>query len=101
MTHSGIDTSFLNPEITPGDDFFRHVNGTWYDSHEIPADRSRDGGMYTLRDEAEKNVRTIVEKFATDEPSSRIGALYNSFMDTEKIEAGGVRAPAGRGAAGA
>lgn len=90
MTHSGIDTSFLNPEITPGDDFFRHVNGTWYDSHEIPADRSRDGGMYTLRDEAEKNVRTIVEKFATDEPSSRIGALYNSFMDTEKIEAGGV-----------
>lgn len=87
MTNSGIDTSFLDPATSPADDFFRHVNGTWYDAHVIPADRSRDGGMYFLRDAAEEHVRDIVEKFAAEQPSSRIGALYSSFMNTEKIEA--------------
>ncbi|MDO4897667.1 MAG: M13-type metalloendopeptidase [Rothia sp. (in: high G+C Gram-positive bacteria)] len=86
MTHSGIDISQLDPAVNPADDFFRYVNGKWYDSYEIPADRSKDGGMYFLRDDAEKHVREIVEKFATEQPDSRIGALYNSFMNTEKIE---------------
>lgn len=87
---SGINTAFMDTSVAPGDDFFRYNNGTWLDTHEIPADRPKDGGMYTLRDEAEKNVREIIEKIATDEPGSRIGALFNSFMDTEKINKDGV-----------
>lgn len=87
---SGINTEFMDTSVAPGDDFFRYNNGAWLDTHEIPADRPKDGGMYTLRDEAEKNVREIIEKIATDKPSSRIGALFNSFMDTEKINKDGV-----------
>lgn len=87
---SGINTEFMDTSVAPGDDFFRYNNGTWLDTHEIPADRPKDGGMYTLRDEAEKNVREIIEKIAADEPGSRIGALFNSFMDTEKINKDGV-----------
>lgn len=87
---SGINTEFMDTSVAPGDDFFRYNNGTWLDTHEIPADRPKDGGMYTLRDEAEKNVREIIEKIAADEPGSRIGALFNSFMDTEKIHKDGV-----------
>lgn len=87
---SGINTEFMDTSVAPGDDFFRYNNGTWLDTHEIPADRPKDGGMYTLRDEAEKNVREIIEKIATDKPGSRIGALFNSFMDTEKINKDGV-----------
>ena len=56
----------------------------------FPADRSKDGGLYTLRDDAEKHVREIVERIAKEQPESRIGALYNSFMDTEKIESDGL-----------
>lgn len=87
---SGINTEFMDTSVAPGDDFFRYNNGAWLDTHEIPADRPKDGGMYTLRDEAEKNVREIIEKIATDKPASRIGALFNSFMDTEKINKDGV-----------
>ncbi|SIK03605.1 Probable zinc metalloprotease [Mycobacteroides abscessus subsp. abscessus] len=87
---SGINTEFMDTSVAPGDDFFRYNNGIWLDTHEIPADRPKDGGMYTLRDEAEKNVREIIEKIATDKPGSRIGALFNSFMDTEKINKDGV-----------
>lgn len=87
---SGLDLEFIDPSVKPADDFFRHVNGKWLDTYEIPADRSKDGGMYFLRDEAEKNVREIVEKIAVEDPESRIGALYNSFMSVERIETEGV-----------
>ena len=35
-------------------------------------------------------MRELVEKIAKEQPESRIGALYNSFMDVEKIEADGL-----------
>ena len=87
---SGIVTEWVDSNVKPGDDFFRHVNGTWLDTYEMPADRSKDGGLYTLRDDAEKHVREIIERVAKEQPASRIGALYNSFMDTKKIEADGL-----------
>lgn len=75
----------MDTSVNPGDDFFRYINGKWLDTHEIPADRSKDGGMYSLRDAAEENVRNIIEKIAEEQPESRIGALFNAFMDTQKI----------------
>lgn len=79
---SGINKSEFSPTIHPGDDFFRYVSGPWEESHVIPNDRAADGSFYTLRDEAEKHTREIIE--AAD-PSSQIGALYTSFMDVERI----------------
>lgn len=90
MTVSGIDTTQFDPSVSPANDFFHHVNGKWYDSYEIPADRTRDGGMYFLRDAAEEHVRDIIETKAQQDPTSRIGALYSSFMDTATIEAKGI-----------
>ena len=48
----------------PQDDLFRHVNGPWLATAEIPADRSADGAFYQLRDEAEKDSRAIIEDAA-------------------------------------
>lgn len=84
---SGIDKSEFSPTIHPGDDFFRYVSGPWEEAHVIPNDRAADGSFYTLRDEAEKHTRAIIE---AAEPSSQIGALYTSFMDVERINALGV-----------
>ena len=53
------------------------------------ADRPKDGGLYTSAI-TQKHVRELVEKIAKEQPESRIGALYNSFMDVEKIEADGL-----------
>ena len=77
----------------PQDDLFRHVNGHWLDTAEIPADRSADGAFYQLRDDAEADSRAIIEDAAAQaadaEPGSTvqlIGDLYRSFMDVETVE---------------
>ncbi|WP_084074888.1 M13 family metallopeptidase [Demequina sp. NBRC 110052] len=83
MTHTGIDTSELSTTVRPGDDFFSYVSGDWVANHVIPADRAADGSFYTLRDEAEKHTRQIIE--AAD-AHDLIGALYTSFMDVERLD---------------
>jgi putative endopeptidase len=83
----GIDPTDLSTSIRPQDDFFRYVNGTWLAGHEIPADRAADGAFYALHDQAEKDVRAIIEEATAD---STIGALYASFMDTETVDSLGI-----------
>ena len=92
---SGIDLSHGYPDVRPQDDLFRHVNGKWIDTHEIPADRASDGAFHHLREESEKNIRTIIEeaaasKAAVGSEAQKVGDLYASFMDEAKIEALGV-----------
>lgn len=81
---SGIDTSFIDPTIRVQDDLFRHFNGKWLISHEIPADRASDGVWYKLHEEAEAHVRAIIE--GPSSGSQKIGDLYASFMETERIQ---------------
>ena len=33
----GVDLSGMDRRVKPGDDFFRYVNGAWFDTAEIPA----------------------------------------------------------------
>ena len=40
----GLDLTTGNPAVHPGDNFFMHASGGWYDAFEIPADRARYGG---------------------------------------------------------
>ncbi|GAA3619075.1 M13 family metallopeptidase [Kineosporia mesophila] len=94
---SGIEIDQLSPSIRPQDDLFRHVNGTWLDTAEIPPDKSVYGTFHRLRDEAEAQLRVIVESAAgstgTAEPGSeaqKVGDLYASFMDEEAIERLGI-----------
>ena len=81
----------MNPDIRPQDDLFGHVNGRWFDTAEIPADKSAWGPFVTLADTAEQQVREIIEECAatTAQPGSneqKIGDLYTSFMDEERVE---------------
>lgn len=87
---SGIDLDHRDPLTRPQDDLFEHVNGKWLTEHVIPADRALDGAFRKLFDEAEENVRAIIENAAAavEEPDSdagRIGGLYASFMDVARI----------------
>ncbi|MEY3094781.1 MAG: Neutral endopeptidase, partial [Actinomycetota bacterium] len=42
---SGIFKGNFNSQIRPQDDLYRHVNGGWLDSAEIPSDRAADGAF--------------------------------------------------------
>ena len=71
------------------------MNGAWIDSAEIPADRSSDGAFYRLYENAEKQVREIIEELgATEHPqgsiAQKIGDLYKSFMDQARANQLGI-----------
>jgi endothelin-converting enzyme/putative endopeptidase len=87
----GMDLS-----VRPQDDLFGHVNGRWYLTEEIPADKGSWGPFLMLADDAEKQVRAIIEELAEkvvagedglDDDAMRIACLYASFMDEEAVEA--------------
>ncbi len=77
------------------DDLFAHVNGTWLDGYEIPADRAVDGAFRSLYDQAELDVQRIIQNAAASnaEPGTeerKIGDLYSSFMDETAVAAAGL-----------
>ncbi|MEU1971403.1 M13-type metalloendopeptidase [Microbacterium sp. NPDC019599] len=85
---SGLTLDELSPEIRPQDDLFRHVNGAWLERTEIPDDKARWGSFHLIAEQAEKDVRAIVEESQEAEPGTearKIGDLYTSFMDTDRI----------------
>ncbi|HKP07192.1 MAG TPA: M13-type metalloendopeptidase [Microbacterium sp.] len=89
---SGLALEELSAEIRPQDDLFRHVNGSWLERTEIPEDKARWGSFHLIAEQAEKDVHAIVEESQQAEPGTearKIGDLYTSFMDTERIEAQG------------
>ncbi|QNN54950.1 peptidase M13 [Nocardioides mesophilus] len=86
----------MDPDIRPQDDLFGHVNGRWLATTEIPSDRSAWGSFVVLADEAESRVKAIIEDLAESSPhepgsnAQKIGDLYASFMDEDRVEALGV-----------
>ncbi len=92
--------------VRPQDDLFGYVNGRWLEETDIPSDRSSWGPFVQLADVAEEQVRVIIEDLAaiatevstgsTSEgnlnPDARkIGDLFASFMDEQRIEKLGTR----------
>ncbi len=89
----------VDPAVRPQDDLFRHVNGRWLATAEIPADRASHGSFYVLREQAEAQVRTLIEEAAASEPAPgtverKVGDLYASFLDSDRVDALGA-APLG------
>jgi putative endopeptidase len=90
---AAIDFSTFDLEVRIQDDLFRHVNGTWLNTTEIPADKPLTGAFMELRDQAEAAVRDIITTLEGGEPGSdegRIADLYASFMDEDAVESAGV-----------
>ncbi len=90
---AGLALDEFSPEIRPQDDLYRHVNGAWIDRTEIPDDKARWGSFHLLAEQAEKDVRAIIEESQSAEEGTearKIGDLFASFMDTGRIAALGL-----------
>ena len=96
-TGIGIDTSWMDKSVKPGDEFFQYANGTWVKNTEIPADRSRIGGFWIADQLREKNTRTMFDDILKSNPTSGNDALianyYNAYLKTDAIDRAGL-APA-------
>lgn len=86
----GINLEYMDKNVKPGDDFFRYVNGTWYDKTDIPDDRTRWGSFDELRQNTDKDALAILNEAAKDsklDPKSdqaKAVALYQTYLDDAK-----------------
>lgn len=85
---SGIDQSLFSATVRPVDDFYTYVNGPWMDSYELPADHARFGTFNKLAEDAELQIKEILED--PDAPCVKSRAVYRAFLDTEAIEKAGI-----------
>ena len=82
---SGIDPASFSAVTGPSQDLFRFVNGPWVDMYRLPDDRSRYGSFDKLAEDAENQIRDILEE--DDCPAVKSRALYHSFLDVDAIDA--------------
>ena len=83
---TGIDST-----LRPGNDFFKYVNGKWYDSVAIPASQSGVGAYMFMNYPQRMRLQGILDSISRSENSSgsvaeKVGNFYAAGMDTVTIE---------------
>ena len=79
----GINIDFMDTETTPNEDFFRYVNGKWYDNTEIPDDRTNWGSFAELRQNTDEDALGILKSAMGDNKDLKSISLI-SGSDQEK-----------------
>ncbi|MGB8197522.1 MAG: M13-type metalloendopeptidase [Acidimicrobiales bacterium] len=91
--NSGFDASQFDSSVRPQDDLYQYVNGAWIETTAMPEDKSRYGTFDILADGAELAIREILDE-SRDAPEGsearKVGDLFSSFLDEERVNALGV-----------
>ncbi|WP_306349567.1 M13 family metallopeptidase [Flavobacterium sp. '19STA2R22 D10 B1'] len=88
QSQPGINVSFMDKSVKPSDDFFRYVNGKWFDETQIPGDRARWGSFDELRKNTDKDVLEILAeatkntKYSSKTDQGKAVNLYRTILDT-------------------
>ena len=93
----GVELSYIDKTVKPGDDFFLYANGNWVKHDVIPPDRTYSGVNLELDKENEARLKGLVAELAAS-PDANLSAegrklrdLYSAYMDTKQIEANGLK----------
>jgi putative endopeptidase len=105
VPQSGVDTRYVDDHVRPQDDLYRHLNGKWLDTFEIPADKGVYGAFTQIDDATQEQLRIVVEGLsapgaagpsastgdgsaggAPPADARKIADLYASFMDEARLE---------------
>jgi putative endopeptidase len=94
-TQAGIQTSWMDKSVKPGDDFYAYANGGWMKTAEIPADRSSVGSHYMAFLTTEKQQQDLLAGINKASPApgsndARIKDYYSAYMNTAAIDAAGL-----------
>ncbi|HMI61837.1 MAG TPA: M13 family metallopeptidase [Puia sp.] len=87
---SFVDVNGLDPSIKPGDNFFRYVNGRWYDTAKIADDQTGVGSYMFLNIPQKQLLQNILDSVSKTQPTpgsidQKVGDFYASGMDTATI----------------
>ncbi|HTC26416.1 M13 family metallopeptidase [Dyella sp.] len=91
----GIDLSYIDHSVKPGDDFFSYANGAWVKTAQIPADRSATGPTQELEDLTAKRTADLIQNMAKTQPAAgtsnrKIADFYAAYMDEAGVEKRGL-----------
>ncbi|MFP9097655.1 M13 family metallopeptidase [Flavobacterium sp. RHBU_24] len=84
----GIKLQYMDTSVKPGNDFFRYVNGKWFDATEIPGNKTRWGSFDELRENTNNDALAILKESATNKKlaatsdEGKAANLYRTIMDT-------------------
>src|SRR5580765_7482975 len=89
-----VDISGIDSSIKPGDDFFRYVNGRWYDTVKIAEDQSGVGSYSFLNIPQKQLLQNILDSVSKSQNAigsidQKVGDFYASGMDTATINSRG------------
>ncbi len=93
----GFDLSSLDRTCKPCDDFYQLAMGSWMKNNPIPADYSNWGTFTQLADRNQQSLRAILENAAANKAAAagsseqKIGDFYASCMNTDAIDAQGLK----------
>lgn len=91
----GVNLSYIDTSIQPGDDFYAFANGGWLKTAEIPADRSSSGSWLELILRNDDRLKSVFAELHTDQnpdaEARKLRDLYDAYMDTTQIEASGMQ----------
>ena len=77
----GIVLENMDTNVKPSEDFFRYVNGAWYDKTEIPDDRTSWGGFNELRKKTDGDALAILKSTMSDDKDIKINVAAGSDQD--------------------
>src|ERR1700722_4816418 len=88
---SFVDVGGINTAVKPGDNFFRYVNGRWYDTVKIADDQTGIGSYSFLNIPQKLLLQHILDSVSATQgaPGSieqKVGDFYASGMDTATID---------------
>jgi len=91
---SFVDVAGLDPSIKPGDNFFRYVNGRWYDTVKIASDQSGVGSYSFMNIPQKKLLQNILDSVSKSKNTmgsieQKVGDFYASGMDLTTINSRG------------
>lgn len=92
----GIILENMDTSVSPKDDFYNYVNGTWMKENEIPDDETIWGGFTKLRKDTAKNVLDILDrakksnKYGPETDQAKAIIIYESKLDKDARNALGI-----------
>lgn len=94
LSQAQLELHHFDKATEPKEDFFRHVNGNWLQTAEIPATEGAWGAFYEIRDRNAEILRTICEdasktKATKGSDQQLVGDFYASAMDEISINKAG------------
>lgn len=92
----GIILENMDTSVSPKDDFYNYVNGTWLKNNTIPEDETVWGGFGILRKQTRKDVLEIVKTskelgtYAEGSDQKKALLLFETELDTLARDAAGI-----------